>query len=64
MSTKPNEDEDERWSEQADEPQFQRVRKQTGKPQTAKGNRRQEEKEWGKAINKANKQRTRSGGKP
>jgi hypothetical protein len=42
-----------------DEPTFQRVRKQTGKPVTLKEDRRQAAKEFGKRINKFHKQRRR-----
>jgi hypothetical protein len=50
----------EEWNEQ-DEPTFERLRKQTGKPQTLKNDRRQQGKEWGKAVNKYHKQRRRAG---
>ncbi|MBK9941425.1 MAG: hypothetical protein U0Z44_13585 [Kouleothrix sp.] len=40
-----------------DEPQFQRLRKQTGKPQTVKESRKQEAREFGRAVNKYFKQR-------
>jgi hypothetical protein len=42
-----------------DEPTFQRVRKQTGKPVTLKEDRRQASKEFGKRINKFHKERRR-----
>ena len=42
-----------------DEPTFQRVRKQTGKPATLKEDRRQSSKEFGKRINKFHKERRR-----
>ena len=49
-----------------DEPTFQRVRKQTGKPTTLKEDRRQASKEFGKRIYKFHKERRRyeGGGKP
>jgi len=40
---------------------FQPLRKQSGKPQTTKESRRQQGKEWGRAINKHFKQRRRAG---
>jgi hypothetical protein len=40
---------------------FQPLRKQSGKPQTTKESRRQQAKEWGRAINKFHKQRRRAG---
>lgn len=42
-----------------DEPTFQRVRKQSGKPVTLKEDRRQASKEFGKRINKFHKERRR-----
>jgi hypothetical protein len=42
-----------------DEPTFQRVRKQSGKPATLKEDRRQASKEFGKRINKFHKERRR-----
>ena len=42
-----------------DEPQFERLRKQTGKPTTVKDARKQESKEFGRAVNKYFKQRRR-----
>ena len=51
-------------SEQGDdqeEPGFQPLRKQSGKPQTTKDSRRQQSKEWGRAVNKYHKQRRRAG---
>ena len=50
--------------EQGDEQEgstFQPLRKQSGKPQTTKDSRRQQAKEWGRAINKFHKQRRRAG---
>jgi hypothetical protein len=40
---------------------FQPLRKQSGKPQTTKESRRQQAKEWGRAVNKFHKQRRRAG---
>ena len=40
---------------------FQPLRKQSGKPQTIKESRRQQGKEWGRAVNKFHKQRRRAG---
>ena len=56
---------DEDWDEQ-DEPSFQRLRKQSGKPMTLKDTRKQASKEFGRAINKYHKERRRveGGGKP
>ena len=53
----------EQWDEQ-DEPVFQPLKKQTGKPQTAKGDRRQVAKEWGRSMHKFQKQRGKTNGKP
>jgi hypothetical protein len=60
MSNNWQNDDSEQWSDQ-EEPSFQRVRKQSGKSQTVKDSRRQQAKEWGKAINKFHKQRRRAG---
>jgi hypothetical protein len=60
MSNNWQNDDSEQWSDQ-EEPSFQRVRKQSGKSQTLKDSRRQQAKEWGKAINKFQKQRRRAG---
>ena len=49
---------DEDWDDQ-DEPTFQRVRKQSGKPQTVKDSRKQGAKEFGRAVNKYHKERRR-----
>ena len=56
---------DEDWDEQ-DEPSFQRLRKQSGKPLTLKDTRKQDSKQFGRAINKLHKERRRyeGGGKP
>jgi hypothetical protein len=42
-----------------EEPAFQRVKKQTGKPTSLKEDRRQASKEFGKRINKFHKERRR-----
>jgi hypothetical protein len=52
-------DEDYDDSSNQDEPTFQRVRKQTGKPSSLKEDRRQASKEFGKRINKFHKERRR-----
>jgi hypothetical protein len=52
-------DDDRDDAHEQDEPTFQRVRKQTGKTTTLKGDRRQASKEFGKRINKFHKQRRR-----
>ena len=44
-----------------EEPDFQPLRKQSGKPQTTKDSRRQQSKAWGRAVNKYHKQRRRAG---
>ena len=49
---------DDAWDE-ADEPQFERVRKQTGMQLSLKDTRKQASKEFGKAVNKFHKQRRR-----
>ena len=58
MSDKFADREDQDWDD-GDEPTFQRLRKQSGKPQTIKDGRKQEAKEFGRAINKFHKQRRR-----
>ena len=65
MSNNHYDRDDDSWDE-ADEPQFQRVRKQTGKQQTVKDARKQEAKAFGREISKFHKQRRRveGGGKP
>ena len=60
MSEKWQNDDSEQW-EEGDEPGFQPLRKQTGKAQTTKDSRRQQAKEWGRAVNKFHKQRRRAG---
>ena len=52
---------DEDWDEQ-DEPSFQRLRKQSGKPMTIKDTRKQDSKEFGRTINKFQKERRRAEG--
>lgn len=52
------------WEDEGDSPAFERVRKQTGKPQRLKGERRQQDKEWGRAHAKLFKQRARETNKP
>ena len=47
--------------DELEEPGFQPLRKQSGKPQTTKDSRRQQAKEWGRAVNKYHKQRRRAG---
>lgn len=66
MSTiRPHEYDPDSWDDEQEAVSFERLRKQSGKPLTVKGDRRQQEKEWGRAINKFHKQRTReNGGKP
>jgi hypothetical protein len=67
---RPHEYDHDAWDEgdegdEGDEaPAFERVRKQTGKAATVKGDRRQQEKEWGRAISKHLKQRARESQKP
>lgn len=51
-------------SDESESPAFQPLKKQTGKPQTLKGDRRQEAKEWGRSMHKFHKQRQRSNDKP
>jgi hypothetical protein len=46
------------------EPTFERLRKQSGKTQTVKSDRRQQDKEWGRATSKFHKQRARQTKKP
>ncbi len=52
---------EERYGDDEDEPTFQRIKKQTDKAQTLKGDRRQQQKEWGKTIAKFQKQRSKRG---
>ena len=58
MSNKPRNDDFEDWDEQ-DEPSFQRLRKQSGKPLSIKETRKQDAKQFGRAINKFHKERRR-----
>ena len=60
MNHKWQNDDSEQMDEQ-EEPGFQPLRKQSGKPQTTKDSRRQQSKEWGRAVNKYHKQRRRAG---
>lgn len=60
MSNKWQNDDFEHEDEQEDTT-FQPLRKQSGKPQTTKDSRRQQAKEWGRAVNKFHKQRRRVG---
>jgi hypothetical protein len=52
------------WDDEEEPQTFERVRKQTGKALTVKSDRRQQEKEWGRAISKFHKERAKGGGKP
>jgi hypothetical protein len=65
MSDKQRRYDSEDWDD-TDEPTFQRLRKQTGKPVTIKESRKQDSKEFGRAINKFHKERRRyeGNGKP
>lgn len=63
-SIKPHLYDSESWDDQDTSPTFERVRKQTGKAATLKDERRQRSKEWGRAINKEQKQRARTIKKP
>lgn len=63
-SIRPEDFDPETWDDQDGEPTFERLRKQTGKPQTAKGDRRQQAKEWGRAISKVHKERAKINKKP
>ncbi len=54
-------DDDFHATDEQDEPTFQRLKKQTDKAQTPKGDRRQREKEWGREISKFLKQRKKTG---
>jgi len=62
MSDKLRNHDIEDWDDQ-DEPSFQRLRKQSGKPQSVKETRKQESKEFGRAINKFFKERRRYQGR-
>ncbi|HWQ12766.1 MAG TPA: hypothetical protein VNL77_08200 [Roseiflexaceae bacterium] len=61
---RPHQYDPDSWDDEEDPATFERMRKQTGKPATVKGDRRQQEKEWGRAISKFHKQRARGNGKP
>lgn len=57
-----DDDTGERYADlEQDEPAFQPLKKQTGKPMTLKGDRRQQAKEWGRSMHKFHKQRAKSG---
>ena len=62
MSDKSRNHDFEDWDDQ-DEPSFQRLRKQSGKPVSVKETRKQEAKEFGRAINKFFKERRRYEGR-
>ncbi|MFN8478253.1 MAG: hypothetical protein U0074_10605 [Kouleothrix sp.] len=55
---KPHVADDDSWDDE-EQPQFERVRKQTGKQLTVKDARKQESKEFGRAVKKYFKQRRR-----
>jgi hypothetical protein len=61
---RPHEYDPDSWDDEEAPAHFERLRKQTGKPATVKSDRRQQEKEWGRAIDKFHKQRARGDGKP
>jgi hypothetical protein len=63
MSNKWQNYDAEQWDDQ-DEPGFQPLKKQTVKPTTVKGDRRQIAKEWGRSMHKFHKQRAKTNGKP
>jgi hypothetical protein len=52
------------WDDEDQEPTFERLRKQSGKAQTVKSDRRQQDNEWGRATSKFLKQRSRQTRKP
>ena len=58
---KPHQYDPEAWDDQDAEPAFQPLQKQTGKTQTVKDARKQQGKEWGRSMHKANKQRHKTG---
>ncbi len=59
-----NDEDGDAWSED-NEPTFERLRKQQGKATTLKGDRRQQSKEFGRAIFKHHKEQRKHGnGKP
>jgi hypothetical protein len=60
MSNRQRDYDAEAWDDQ-DEPIFQPLKKQTGKPVTVKGDRRQTAKEWGRSMHKYHKQRAKTG---
>ena len=61
MRTNHIEDDDLYDNDEQHEPAFQPIKKQTGKPPTLKGDRRQQAKEWGRSMHKFHKQRQRTG---
>lgn len=67
MPKRHDEDQDaaiDAWGEN-DEPTFERLRRQPGKAPTIKGDRRQQSKEFGRAMFKYHKERRKGGsGKP
>jgi hypothetical protein len=58
---KPHEYDPEHWDDEESPEMFQPLTKKGGKTLTAKDERRQRDKEWGRALDKFHKQRTRSG---
>jgi hypothetical protein len=60
---RPSYDQD-AWDDEDQTPGFERLRKQTGKAQTVKGGRRQQDKEWGRATSKFLRDRARFNKKP
>jgi hypothetical protein len=61
-TTRPRGDDPDAWDDEDEPAHFERVRKQTGKPTTAKSERAQQRKEWGKSISKFQRQRARENG--
>lgn len=62
MSDKSRNHDFDDWDDH-DEPSFQRLRKQSGKPLSVKEARKQDSKEFGRAINKFHKERRRYEGR-
>jgi hypothetical protein len=54
---------EEQYAEEEGEPGFERIRRTTSKAPNPKLDRRQQDKEWGKAISKHHKERKRLGGR-
>jgi hypothetical protein len=54
---------EEQYVDEEGEPGFERIRRTTSKAPSPKLDRRQQDKEWGKAINKHHKERKRFGGR-